>query len=301
MGYVKLSATCTLVTEDVNACQPQMTRPSVTFSAPAHWSNGTASLVCEGQSKKCERPNGFPPRLCRSSSDATAGTEAALHRRETTSFFLMESIVSSRNDLRIINQFERLNARLMMAVDVIDVLDLRSDIDGSGRVDFGDFLLLASEFGNSSTSGDLVRSDINMDGRVFFDDFLQLAESFGKDTNVPTASLAVRNDAESVDAAISLFGDIAAWENIGFQETTLAVEVPLELTLGVRDDGLVCDLFGVLGDVDSRCDLVFDGDPFEPNLGLQSLTLEEGGSYLATVRDSTAGSESQLQIIVEEL
>ena len=55
------------------------------------------------------------------------------------------------------------------------------DFDGSGEVDFNDFLLFARQFGNEAgvTGFDPV-FDLNRDGQVNFPDFLVLARHFGK-------------------------------------------------------------------------------------------------------------------------
>jgi hypothetical protein len=51
------------------------------------------------------------------------------------------------------------------------------DIDGSGTVDFADFLILSKNFGTAESQGDL-----DCDGRVGFADFLILSAHFGRDT-----------------------------------------------------------------------------------------------------------------------
>ena len=51
---------------------------------------------------------------------------------------------------------------------------LSGDFDGSGRVDFADFLLFADAFGSANP-----RFDLDGDGRVDFADFFVLADFFG--------------------------------------------------------------------------------------------------------------------------
>jgi hypothetical protein len=53
--------------------------------------------------------------------------------------------------------------------------DPRTDFDGSGRVEFSDFVAFAQNFGSSNTAFDFDGS-----GRVDFADFLTFASSFGK-------------------------------------------------------------------------------------------------------------------------
>jgi hypothetical protein len=59
-----------------------------------------------------------------------------------------------------------------------------ADFDGSGLVDFADFLLFANAFGSTDATYDLDAS-----GTVDFGDFLMFVEAFGAD-NVPSVSSA---------------------------------------------------------------------------------------------------------------
>ncbi len=61
-----------------------------------------------------------------------------------------------------------------------------ADFDGSGRVDFPDFLIFAGGFGKST--GDVgfdARLDFSGNGTIDFPDFLVFAQSFGKSPNDP--------------------------------------------------------------------------------------------------------------------
>ncbi|MBT3602893.1 MAG: hypothetical protein HOE48_16060 [Candidatus Latescibacteria bacterium] len=61
-----------------------------------------------------------------------------------------------------------------------------ADFDGSGRVDFPDFLIFAGGFGKSTgDEGFDARLDISGNGSVDFPDFLVFAQSFGKSPNDP--------------------------------------------------------------------------------------------------------------------
>lgn len=61
-----------------------------------------------------------------------------------------------------------------------------ADFDGSGRVDFPDFLIFAGGFGKSTgDEGFDARLDISGNGSVDFPDFLIFAQSFGKSPNDP--------------------------------------------------------------------------------------------------------------------
>ena len=61
-----------------------------------------------------------------------------------------------------------------------------ADFDGSGRVDFPDFLIFASGFGKSTADvGFDARLDFSGNGTIDFPDFIVFAQSFGKSPNDP--------------------------------------------------------------------------------------------------------------------
>lgn len=61
-----------------------------------------------------------------------------------------------------------------------------ADFDGSGRVDFADFLAFAAGFGKSTgQEGFDARLDLNGNGTVDFPDFLLFAQAFGKSPSDP--------------------------------------------------------------------------------------------------------------------
>ena len=56
----------------------------------------------------------------------------------------------------------------------------QADFDGSGRIDFGDFVLFARAFGLVESDPDYEsRFDLSGDGRINFADFVQFAGVFG--------------------------------------------------------------------------------------------------------------------------
>jgi DNA-binding beta-propeller fold protein YncE len=64
-----------------------------------------------------------------------------------------------------------------------------SDFDGSGTVDFPDFVIFAQGFGKSGTDPDFdMRLDLNGNGAVDFPDFVIFAQNFGKSTSSPGPS-----------------------------------------------------------------------------------------------------------------
>ena len=68
----------------------------------------------------------------------------------------------------------RIFMSLIVMASVASAQPLSTDFDGSGSVDFGDFLLFAQAFGSSDGAFDL-----DGDGRVVFGDFLIFAQAFG--------------------------------------------------------------------------------------------------------------------------
>ena len=55
----------------------------------------------------------------------------------------------------------------------------QGDLDGNGKVEFADFLVLSENFG--SDASDHTTGDIDCNGKVEFSDFLVLSENFGTD------------------------------------------------------------------------------------------------------------------------
>jgi Ca2+-binding EF-hand superfamily protein len=53
----------------------------------------------------------------------------------------------------------------------------KADFDGSGRIDFGDFLLFVAAFGAGDSDA---RFDLNGDGQVNFGDFILFTSVFGR-------------------------------------------------------------------------------------------------------------------------
>jgi len=68
----------------------------------------------------------------------------------------------------------RIFMSLIVMASVASAQPLSTDFDGSGSVDFGDFLLFAQAFGSSDGAFDL-----DGDGRVVFGDFRIFAQAFG--------------------------------------------------------------------------------------------------------------------------
>ena len=61
--------------------------------------------------------------------------------------------------------------------------DARTDFDGSGKVEFADFVAFVQNFGGENTLFDLDGS-----GRVDFADFLTFAQSFGKSVSLANSN-----------------------------------------------------------------------------------------------------------------
>ena len=70
-----------------------------------------------------------------------------------------------------------------------------SDFDGSGKVDFQDFVVFAGGFGRASTdAGFDARLDLDRSGKVDFQDFVLFARSFGKTVAGPSRPLMYVSD-----------------------------------------------------------------------------------------------------------
>lgn len=73
--------------------------------------------------------------------------------------------------------------------------DTGGDIDGNGKVEFADFLVLSANFGQAATSAEgHTEGDLDCNGTVEFADFLVMSASFGQDVaaaSVPEPSSAV--------------------------------------------------------------------------------------------------------------
>ena len=62
----------------------------------------------------------------------------------------------------------------------VSVGEKSADFDGSGRVDFSDFLVFAKAFGSEAGDPDFeTRFDLDGDGRIGFGDFIRFAQQFG--------------------------------------------------------------------------------------------------------------------------
>ena len=67
-----------------------------------------------------------------------------------------------------------------VSITVPSTIYHQADINQDGTVNFLDFSVLASKYGQSGSSGTLGRSDINADGTVNFLDFSVLASNYGR-------------------------------------------------------------------------------------------------------------------------
>ncbi len=75
-----------------------------------------------------------------------------------------------------------------------------SDFDGSGTVDFLDFVIFAQGFGRSSSDPDFdARLDLNGNGAVDFPDFVIFAGNFGKSVSEPARTLIYISDLDILE------------------------------------------------------------------------------------------------------
>ena len=90
---------------------------------------------------------------------------------------LGEMVFTINDDQTLTDEFDRVwsSEEPYEIIDPDAVDELIGDIDGSGTVDFADFLILSSQFGS-----DAQESDLDGDGVVGFGDFLLLSANFGE-------------------------------------------------------------------------------------------------------------------------
>ena len=94
------------------------------------------------------------------------------------------------------------------------------DFDGSGRVDFADFILFASAFGHREGGGQYRgKYDLNGDGYIGFEDFVTFAGSFGTMVNrAPVSALAppvTRSVPENTPAGMAIGNPVSATDPDG--------------------------------------------------------------------------------------
>ena len=83
--------------------------------------------------------------------------------------------------VRLTNPTAQTNPPVEIEVPPLDVEPAAADFDGSGKVDFQDFVLFARSFGSSQgDAGYDPRFDLDGSGRVNFSDFVTFARVFGK-------------------------------------------------------------------------------------------------------------------------
>ena len=81
-----------------------------------------------------------------------------------------------------------------------------SDFDGSGTVDFKDFVTFARGFGKSSSDPDFdARLDLNGNGAVDFADFAIFARNFGKSVSQPARTLIYISDLDIPETGGKIF------------------------------------------------------------------------------------------------
>ena len=138
------------------------------------------------------------------SSDGSAIVNTGLIgtlRFRTTDAFSGTEIRLVRSELERSEQSETVSRTLSVALQVAVVPS--SDFDGSGVVDFPDFLVFVSAFGSSRSDEKYeTKYDLNDDGKIAFDDFLIFVNSFGKavnsDVNKPRAAKSVTSTSDFV-------------------------------------------------------------------------------------------------------
>ena len=77
-----------------------------------------------------------------------------------------------------------ISALVIRSTGIIDPMcdpNTGGDLDGNGKVEFADFLILSGSFGETFDPADHTKGDIDCNGTVEFADFLVLSGNFGTD------------------------------------------------------------------------------------------------------------------------
>ena len=164
-----------------------------------------------------------------------------------------------------------------------------ADLNGSGQVDFPDFLAFATSFGSSTTDGANPDADFNGDGEVGFADFLFFASVFGQDTEFTfriaedqgditpysIVRLHIPTRFSQTDSTFSAMLGDSQVEMTRYDDSTLVFVVPaveagshqLSATIGgvggsaditVQDGPLIADVDGYLESLFARSGSVLD-------------------------------------------
>ncbi len=169
-----------------------------------------------------------------------------------------------------------------------------SDFDGSGTVDFKDFVTFARGFGKSSSDPDFdARLDLNGNGAVDFADFAIFARNFGKSVSQPARTLIYISDPDILDT----FGKIEVYDaQTNLLDRTILVPLPQGMAYSSTNRQLYvtsADTFYAFSESDVRAFTIPLKDPSEEPEGIPQ---SRGGSKIALSTDHRFAFVSENQI-----
>ncbi len=169
-----------------------------------------------------------------------------------------------------------------------------SDFDGSGTVDFKDFVTFARGFGKSSSDPDFdARLDLNGNGAVDFADFAIFARNFGKSVSQPARTLIYISDPDFLDT----FGKIEVYDaQTNLLDRTILVPLPQGMAYSSTNRQLYvtsADTFYAFSESDVRAFTIPLKDPSEEPEGIPQ---SRGGSKIALSTDHRFAFVSENQI-----
>lgn len=155
----------------------------------------------------------------------------------------MKFKVRKQRSSRLGLQLEALESKDLLAGDVAPpvggVLGLRSDLDGSGLVDFADFLILSASYDQSPLPES--NGDINADGVVNFHDFTILHTNYGSSSDIPKARVQIlHNSPYAAASQVDVYLDgglLGPLDNFSFRSATPYIDVPAGVDVQIAITG----------------------------------------------------------------
>ena len=114
------------------------------------------------------------------------------------------------------------------------------DFDGSGIVDFPDFLMFISAFGSEEGQNKYdAKYDLNSDGKIAFEDFLILTDNFGKNVVAQKSPTSSGQDASTTQSMAENTGTTGATLPVTALEESVVASTPQPLTETTLDGSVV--------------------------------------------------------------
>ena len=114
------------------------------------------------------------------------------------------------------------------------------DFDGSGIVDFPDFLMFVNAFGSEEGQDKYnAKYDLNSDGKITFEDFLILTDNFGKNVVAQKSPTSSDQDASTTQSMAENTGTAGATLPVTSLEESVVASTPQPLTEATLDGSVV--------------------------------------------------------------